>query len=356
MATTVPRLSALTPAVVDRLYGIDRAAPSDTPVFVILAGSPGAGKSSGAALDLLPLPAGTPYATINLDTLLESLEPFRAASSMAHFLKQDPVVAESGLARFASIAAYGSRRENLGLFKWYDTARPALPAVGVATETLAAFNAVRAEFAPLAEAEAPARLMDINAAAMARAVAKRVPIVWETTLSLAARSGRVAKIDDLMEELAGTPYRVVIIHVTGDPADIAARIRARQEYGMPYEVPPYYRYVPATPETVGEFVAANAAAVAALRRQYRGRIEFHEIAPALDPARLPRPRTMSPALQRARIAAFYGPPREIPANLRLSRSRSRSRSHGSLSLSSNSNSNSNRRRRSRNRSRNRSRP
>ena len=316
---TLPRLSALTPAVVDRLYGIDRAAPSDTPVFVILAGSPGAGKSSVAALGLLPFPAGTPYATINLDTLLESLSPFRAASSMAHFLKQDPAIAESGLVRFASITAYGSRRENLGLFKWYDEARPELPVVDVPPETLAAFNAVRAEFAPLADAEAPARLLDINAAAMARAVAKRIPIVWETTLSLAARSGRVTKIDDLMEELAGTPYRVVIIHVTGDPADIAARIRARQEYGMPYEVPPYYRYVKATPESVAEYVAGNAAAVAALRRQYRGRIEFHEISPTMELARLPRSRSMRRPLQRDIISAFYGPQnREIPRELRLS--------------------------------------
>lgn len=346
---SVPRLSALTPATVDRLYGIDRAAPTPRPVFVILAGSPGAGKSSGhvAAAALGLLPAGSPYATINLDTLLESLAPFRAASSMAHFLKQDPVARE--IARFASIAAYGTRRENLGLFKWYDTARPELAAAGVDPKTLAAFNSVRAEFAPLTDAEAPARLLDINAAAMQRAVAKRVPIVWETTLSLAARSGRVAKIDDLMEELAGTPYRVVIIHVTGDPAAIAARIRARQEYGMPYEVPPYYRYVKATPESVAEYVAANAEAVAALRRQYRDRIEFHVVTPVMDPARLPRERNLDAALQRARIAAFYGPPREIPANLRLSRSCSRSR--GSLSLS-NSNSNS---RKTRSRSRSRSR-
>jgi hypothetical protein len=327
----VPRLSALTPAVVDQLYGIDRAEPVAHPLFVILAGSPGVGKSSGhAAAEALGLTA--PYATINLDTLLESLAPFRAASSMAHFLKQDPDARD--LTRFASITAYGTRRENLGLFKWYDTARPELAAAGLAPETLAAFNAVRAEFAPLADAEAPARLMDINAAAMVRAIAKRVPIVWETTLSLAAKSGRVAKIDDLMEELAGTPYRVLLIHATGDPADIAARIRARQEYGMPYEVPPYYRYVKATPESVAEYVAGNAAAVAALRSQYRGRIEFHEIAPVLDPARLPRSRRMSPALQRARIAAFYGPEQEIPRSLRLS-------SSNSLRLSS---SNSNRRR------------
>jgi hypothetical protein len=329
----VPALSGLTSAVVDRLYGIASARPVAAPTFVILAGAPGVGKSSGHAFaqarGLLPVDPRD-YATINLDTLLESLAPFRAASSMAHFLKQNP--ATRPLTHFASIVAYGSRRENLGLFKWYDEAQPALAAAD--PETVAVFNAVRAEFAPLADAAAaPGRLLDINAAAIERAVAARVPIVWETTLSLSAKTGRVAKIDDLMSVLRGTPYRVALIHMTGDPTDIARRIAARQNYGMPYEVPPYYRYVKTTPEAVAETTTATATAVAALRRQYRGRIEFHEDALVMEPSRLPPPRRFNRSLQRNRIAAFYGPQREIPRSLRLSSNR-RSSSFFRLSSSS----------------------
>ena len=335
----VPSLSALAPAVVDRLYGLASARPVPAPRFVILAGAPGAGKSSGHTFaqtrGLLPTDPRD-YVTINLDTLLESLAPFRAASSMAHFLKQNPATRPQS--RFGSIAAYGSRQENLGLFKWYDEAHSSLAEAD--PETVAAFNAVRAEFAPLSAAPAaPSRLLDINAAAMERAVAARVPIVWETTLSLSPKSGRVTKIDDLMQALRGTPYRVSVVHVTGDPAEIAMRLSARQNYGMPYEVPPYYRYVKATPEAVAEYVTATATAVGALRDQYRGRIEFYEVAPAMDSTRLPRARSFNRNLQRRRITAFYGPQRDIPRSLRRSSSSSFFRLSGSSSSSGSSNKN-----------------
>ena len=102
------KLSDLTPQAVDTLYGIDSAQPSDTPTFLFLVGAPGAGKSSGhaRAIEAGILQAGN-YATINMDTLLESLLPFRAASAMAHFMKRRP--ATHDLTRFASISAYAPR-------------------------------------------------------------------------------------------------------------------------------------------------------------------------------------------------------------------------------------------------------
>ena len=52
----------------------------------------------------------------------------------------------------------------------------------------------------------------------------------------------------------------------------------------------------------------TATAVAALRGQYAGRIEFHEVVPPMDPTRLPRARSFKRNLQRNRIAAFCALP------------------------------------------------
>jgi hypothetical protein len=302
-----PSLSALTPPVVDRLYHIDSATPVAAPVFLFLIGAPGAGKSSGhaRAIDAGLLPPGN-YATLNLDTLLESLTPFRAASAMGHLLKRTPSTRE--LTKFSSISAYGTRKENLGLFKWYNTAHDELAAIEPAT--IAGLNRVRATFAPLHDSEAGAKLTDLNEAALIRAVARSVPIVYETVFSL-TKSGRVTKFDDITAYLKrhGSQYRVVVYHIRGEPAEVAARVRARQEYGMPYEDPPFYRYVPASEEVIAGIIDKNAAAFAALKGQYAGKAEFEEYENRLDPSRLAPERPFNATNQLRRITRAFGPRR-----------------------------------------------
>lgn len=335
-----PSLSALTAPVVDRLYNIDSATPDEHPTFLWLVGSPGAGKSSGhaRAIEAGLIPAGN-YATINLDTLLESLTPFRAASAMGHYVKHVPAMRNTG-AKFSSIFAYGTRKENMGLFKWYNTAHNAIAAVDPAAT--ANLNRVRAEFAPLDGREAEAKLTELNEAAIQRAVTRGINIVYETTLSL-NKAKKVQKVEDVMALLkAHAPqYRVVFYHVYGDPAEVAARIQARQEYGMPYEEMPFYRYVAASPAMVSEYTEKTAEAFAALRKQYGSKgVTFEEWANPMDPARLPAPRNFNAPTQLRRITRAYG-----PASMRRKRTSSqtlgsswristpRSSSHGSLRLS-----------------------
>lgn len=348
-----PSLSALTPPVVDHLYNIDGAAPDEHPTFLWLVGSPGAGKSSGHARAIGEglIPAGN-YATINLDTLLESLVPFRAASAMGHYVKHAPAMQETG-AKFSSIFAYGTRKENMGLFKWYNTAHNAIAAADPAAT--ANLNRVRAEFAHLDGHEAEAKLTDINQAAIDRAISRGINIVYETTLSLSkAKKGekgrKVQKVEEVLSMIRahGRPYKVVFYHIYGEPGEVAARIRARQEYGMPYEEMPFYRYVAASPALVEDFTQSTREAYEALKAQYGGErgFKFDAWANTMDPARLPPPRNFNAPAQLRRITRAYGPRRRTSSQTLGSSwrvSTPRSSSHGSLRLSTSS---SERRRRS----------
>lgn len=324
-----PSLSSLTPEVVDRIFGVDRALPNPEPTFLFLVGPPGSGKSSGhaAAIDAGLLPDHN-YATINVDTLLETLTPFRAASSMAHLLKQE----QRDLVKFSPIGAYGTRKDNLGLFDWYNSVRKPLDQV-VDHATISMMNSVRGQFRGLQGHEAPKKLLELTREAMERAIGLQVPIVYETTLSL-TKKGRVTKVDEIMELLASTPYRVAIFKMEASPADLASRIRARQEYGMTYEWPPYYRYVPASEEKVAEYIEDIDKAVSAIQTQYPA-IVFGSVPNPFDPAKLPPSRVFDAANQRKRIMAAYGPYYRTSNSLRLRSSSNRTlRSSWRVSTSS----------------------
>jgi len=301
LTNLIQRLSDLTPDRVDALYNIDGAQPSTEPTFLFLVGAPGSGKSSGhaRAIDAGILPSGN-YATINLDTLLESLTPFRAASSMAHFLKRNPNT--RNLVQFASIGAYGTRKENLGLFNWYDEAHPALEQAD--PSTIQQFNRIRAQFAPLKDQEASDRLMDINEAAIQRAIDKGINIVYETTLYL-AKDQKVHKVDALMKLLKNTPYRVVFYHITGPIEDIVQRISNRQEHETPQEPYPFYRYVP--PKLVANFIQQTKTAYDFLRTKYENAATFKEFENKTDPARKPAENRRNANTRRRRIIGVYGP-------------------------------------------------
>jgi len=312
-----PQLSDLTPDRVDALYNIDGAQPSAEPMFLFLVGAPGSGKSSGhaRAFDAGILQPGD-YATINLDTLLESLLPFRAASSMAQYLKRNPKTRD--LVHFGSIGAYGTRKENLGLFKWYDEAHDALEEADPVT--IQQFNRVRAQFAPLKDQESRERLLDINEAALQRAIDKRINIVYETTLSL-TKEGRVNKVDVLMKQLKRTSYRVVFYHITGSPDDVAQRIRARQDHGTPQEHYPFYRYV--SLKHVAESVREIKEAFDAVHKQYKKVATFDEFVNTMEPMRLPAENRRSSSTRRRRIVSAYGPHNKtLNASYRVSTSSS----------------------------------
>jgi predicted ABC-type ATPase len=311
-----PQLSDLTPNRVDALYNIDGAQPSAEPMFLFLVGAPGSGKSSGhaRAFDAGILQPGD-YATINLDTLLESLIPFRAASSMAQYLKRNPKTRD--LVHFGSIGAYGTRKENLGLFKWYDEAHDALEEADPVT--IQQFNRVRAQFAPLKDQESRERLLDINEAALQRAIDKRINIVYETTLSL-TKEGRVNKVDAIMKQLKKRPYRVVFYHVTGSPEDVAQRIRARQDHGTPQEPYPFYRYV--SLKHVAESVRDTKEAFDAVHKQYKKVAIFDEFVNTMVPMRLPAENRRSSSTRRRRIVSAYGPNKSLNASYRVSSSSS----------------------------------
>jgi hypothetical protein len=309
-SAAIEKLSDLTPEVVDHLFGIDRAEPVAEPTFTFIVGVPGVGKSS-----VHPRTASG-HATINLDTLLESLVPFRTASAIAHAMRSE---------KFSSIFGYSSRKENLGMFNWYDR---------LEGDKDPAFNALRARFAPLHGRMALASIIDIAAAAIQRAIQKHINIAYETTFRFSARTGRIQKVDDVLRSLPAE-YRVHVIHLTGDPDEIATRVHARQEYQMPYGPQPFQRRVDTKRADIVKLMDETREGVKALRRQYAGRIEFEEREVRIDPARLPHARTFSPQSSTMRAMAAYGPNRNrtLRSSWRVSTPRSSSSSLFRLSSS-----------------------
>jgi hypothetical protein len=308
----VTRLSRLTPAVVDRIFGTTVANPPEgrSPVFIWMVGAPGAGKSSGHSYlteSDPPLLTSGNYATINVDTLLESLLPFRVGSAMGYTVsKVFPEI------KFSSISAYQSKKENVGAFKWYDEARGDLE--GKADpDMLAALNAARVPFLHLKDKEKTRSLLSKNDAAIGRAIDKGIDIVYETTLSVGS-GGRITKVDELMPLLAEKGYTIKVVHVTAPPKNIAARVTARQEYGMPYEEHPYYRMVPTF--LTAKLVAGTAEGVATIESQYPG-VEIIHIENPSNPALMVAPREFVAANLIGRIHAAY-PAREASSEGRTS--------------------------------------
>ena len=228
-------LSDLTEERVDHLFHIDKATPVTAPVFLLMVGLPGVGKSSGhkEAIGRGYVPKHN-YATINLDTLIESLQVFRSASSMAHLLKQkDP---ES--VKFGTITAYTSKKNDFGLFKWYDNISKSLkPAMS------RRLSKIRNRYTSKT-AEQPHSVQELADLAIQRAIDKSVNIVYETTLS-ATKAGKVTKIDELMKKLEKAPhsYRVILLHIIAPIPDVSTRITHRQEYKTPYLNVPFYRFM-----------------------------------------------------------------------------------------------------------------
>ncbi len=314
------KLSDLTPSTVDSIYGIDTATPVEKPVFVFMIGSPGAGKSQGhAQLAELEILADKNYCTINLDSLLESLKPFRAGSAIGHLLKnylgelypRAPEGAPKSAPKPKSpsfIHAYQSTTENVGSFLYYNdpytrselekavNARLGKNMVEEADiaarrgEIFAELNAIRGKF-PKSVSAAGESIIAINDAAIRRAVEKGINIVYETTLDIAA-DGTVKKFDKIYTMLLPTPYIIHLLKIEDSVEHVQQKIKTRQEYGMPYEEYPFYRYVPFGRNIVSSYITKNDLAFSRIldgitsRKYDISRILFHEYTSKFNAARL----------------------------------------------------------------------
>ena len=329
-------LSDLTDEKVDELFHINSAPSVADPVFVFMVGVPGVGKTTGhKELHKRGFLAPHSYATINLDTLLESLKVFRAASSMAYLLKQK----HKELVKFGTIQLYQSHKNDLGIFKWYDDSREEL--FKHMPHTVKQLDTIREKYAAAsAEAVAYPSIQDLTQAALSRAIAKSTNIVYETTLSV-PKTGKVAKVDEVMK-LVGDRYRILVFHVQGAVSEVAARIHGRQEFSTPYLTLPFQRPMTTAEDVLVKIDKGNYDAIKALMAQYPERIRFDEYMTVMNERRLPPRRSFTMRKQRHRIKTVYGPRRTsrnssgYSADRSASRSKSKSKSKSGSSSGSSS--------------------
>jgi predicted ABC-type ATPase len=313
-------LEDLTDETVDNVFHITDAIPTTNPIFLIIAGVPGGGKSSAhkEAIKRGYLPKHD-YATINLDTLVESMKVFRAASSMAHFLKldgQDDV-------KFGTIRAYQSKRQDLELFDWYDKIHASLD-----PQTKKRMDKIRSRYSD-ATAIQPQNIQELAESAIERAVKKQVNIVYETTLSFNKKEGRVKKVDAIMDLLKDTPYRVVLLHIVAPIEEIAKRIHHRQEYQTPSLSMPFYRHMTTSETVLAKIDKENKESVKAIQTTYPSiRVDVMEA--TMNESRLPKPKRYTLRKQRHKLSTVFGPSRSTSGySADRSRSISRSASHSS---------------------------
>lgn len=312
------KLADMTQADEDRLFHIDTAMPVPNPTLFMLIGSPGAGKSSGHSVAKEAMRSilgegdwggseAPPYVSIDLDLLVERMEPFRAASMIhriishnsvlsAYMIPADPRRPRNGPKKASALEtmkAYISTSQNLELFDNFDWLLAKVTADAAATPTpeLIEAKAILDELAPLRgrwrgvknkklarDAALYLRVMG----AITRAMAKRVNIVYETTLTPPAASGPtcsmgangtqgppiIKKFDELFDLAQSMGYGLHLYHVgySGPDAEVTAalvheiqqRITGRQEHNTPFRDAPFYRHVPL--EGIPKLVENNAVA------------------------------------------------------------------------------------------------
>jgi predicted ABC-type ATPase len=324
-------LEDLTEESIDNIFHIATATPTTKPVFLIIVGIPGVGKSSAHKEAIKRgYISKHHYATINLDTLVESLKVFRAASSMAHFLKLDG----QADVKFGTIRAYQSKRQDLELFDWYDKIHESLD-----PQTRKRLDKIRSRYSQ-ATAIQPHNIQELAELAIQRAVKKQVNIVYETTLSFSKKEGRVKKVDAIMDLLEGTPYSVVILHIVAPIDEIAKRIHHRQEYQTPSLAMPFYRYMTTMESVLAKIDKENKESVKAIQTTYPS-ISVDVMEATMNETRLPKPKRYTLRKQRHKLSTVFGPSRSSSGYLAdRSRSASHSTSHSTSRSTSRSTSHS----------------
>jgi hypothetical protein len=363
------KLSDMTQVDEDHLFHIDTAVPVPAPTLFMLIGSPGAGKSSGHSVAQQAMKAilgegnwggseAPPYVSIDLDLLVERMEPFRVASMIHRIISHNPVLSAYMIppdprrprntakkaASLNTMKAYISESQNLELFNNIDwlMAKVAADAAEFATPELIEAKAILDELAPLRgrwrtvkgqrlgrEAALYLRVMG----AITRAMAKRVNIVYETTLTPPAAGGPacslgadgqgppiIKKFDELFDLAQSMGYGIHLYHVgySGPDAEmtvalvneIQQRITGRQEYNSPFRDAPFYRHVPL--EGIPKLVENNAVAFKMIRAcpKYSG-VTFRELNPLERMGAVGRPAARPFNLRRevaATIGAYIGEP------------------------------------------------
>jgi hypothetical protein len=317
-------LSDLTEEVVDHLFNIDTTAPKTQPTFVFMVGVPGVGKSSAHSQLYSERLANSghykhrnnyvkpgEYATINLDTLLESLTVFRVASFMYYIVKQvykDPI-------KYNELLTYISNDEDLGLFQWYDTIHTDFSKTH--PDLVESLDAVRKPYLPYKHMKTGQNIITRGTNAIYRGIRKSISIVYETTLTVSSKTGKVDKVDAIMDSMVKHALparhrgfrgyrRVILFHIKAPAANVQKRITARQETKTPYEDAPFYRHVPANTNFINKSNDKIEAAIDVLKKQYGDRIVFTKYTPVFNESKIPTPRAFSleNALKRAMNA--YG--------------------------------------------------
>jgi hypothetical protein len=270
----------------------------ENPTFVFLIGAPAAGKSTGHKLlqerGIVTMTSNRTYrdyATINVDTLLESLIPFREATATA---------ATMGVP-LTALRGYASKQSNLGFITGLqkelfpeeveETGSKKKAKVSALTaenlQKKAAFVEKRETCAPilreiitsyadiLAGKPMPKNLNQIMEDAIRRTIDSRVDIVYETTFS------SDKKFMELYEILKGTPYmgHIMIMHIQGAPEDVATKAELRQRYGMPSEPVPFQRLVPTNLTHVADLIQKNQTVFDQLQTVAPPGVTFIEIPP-----------------------------------------------------------------------------
>ena len=198
----------------------------EEPIFVLLIGTPGSGKST--ALARLPELVGLnpdDAVQISLDSLVESLEPFRAktAEIATAMLTERGLALQNNLGEnVVSNIASKTSGPYLSFMKAKKNNRPGK--VGK----------------PLEQS-----LNEMRFALLEKALSEGKNIIYERTISDASK-------DTLREEVfariraSGKPYKVYVVYTKiDDPAVLRERLR-RRPLGMMQRNPPFFRGVPAT--------------------------------------------------------------------------------------------------------------
>lgn len=292
----------MNPIQVDFLFGLydSRGTPlltvKEKPTFVFLIGAPAAGKSTGHTLlqergivHRKGEDGPRDYATINVDTLLESLIPFREATATA---------AKMGVP-LTALRGYVSKQPNLGFVSGLQkelfpenveekaSAKKKVKVANATAAPSAAFEEKKAMCAPilkeiigsyadiLSGKPMPKNLNQIMDDAIRRIIDARVDIVYETTFS------SDKKFMELYEVLKGTPYmdQIIIMHIQGNPDNVGTKAELRQQYGMPSEPVPFQRLVPTTPAIVTDLIQKNQTVFDQLRDAAPPGVSFIEQGP-----------------------------------------------------------------------------
>jgi hypothetical protein len=296
------------PDLVAEMYGISSATPDDDPYFVFLVGVPGAGKSAGhRALVESGIFADGNYATMNLDILLESIIPFRATSALSHAIKTflgSDYPRSKDIKKYSSITGYGAKSSNVGALDFYNSEITKIKLLRALAFKLAKVEGVSVldaarkilkmfrKFRDLIVSLVPERevvpsLLDLHKEALSTAIEKHLNIVYETVFS------NIDKFDKLYEPLIAAGYKILIIYIKDDPEHISAKIRARQEYGMPYGKYPFYRFVPSGLDAVNKQITSLETSIGKIKDKIasgaynKDLIHIETVQSRFDPSKLP---------------------------------------------------------------------